>query len=119
MRQGSNMMTTLEGIGFDTKAGVAATGDDEDFYLELVADFQQDYLCRTGEIRCETNIESLARFAHDLKSVLRMLGEFSIASMTDEWEAALRNRTHSSEQQTMVCDALERFSRAMTGLKPS
>lgn len=104
-------MTVLERVGFDTEAGIAATGGDDAFYLELVRDFRRDYLENVLIIRHETDSAVLERVAHDLKGVLRMLGEARVAQMAEEWEASLRCKADCVREQAMVCDALERLSR--------
>lgn len=104
------MIAVLERLGFDTKAGIAATGGDADFYLELVRDFQHDYLARIAAIRHETDPTALARVAHDLKAVLRMLGETRIARMAEALETALRSDIRGAQDQAMLCDALEQIS---------
>lgn len=104
------MISLLERLGFDTKAGIAATGGDEAFYVELVRDFQSDYLDRVASIRDEMNVPALERIAHDLKGVLRMLGERRVAEMAERWEIALRSNAGCAREQTMVCDALEEIA---------
>lgn len=112
------MLSVLQRLGFDTTAGIAATGGDEAFYVELLHDFQADYLDRIAAIRGETDPAVLERAAHDLKALLRMLGETRVAQMAEQWEAALRGKSGGGGEQALVCDALERFSQALLSSAP-
>jgi HPt (histidine-containing phosphotransfer) domain-containing protein len=101
-------------LGFDTISGVAATGGDDDFYLQLIFAFQAEFLNDLQLNEANQDISTLKPWAHSLKGVLRTLGETRVAALVERFELTLAGGELDQGQLYVINGELKYFANVLT-----
>ena len=83
----------LRNMGVDTDTGMAYCADDPEFYEEMLAEFAEDGLIRSGDMARfmeALDWDNYAICAHSVKSSARMIGAAAISEQARVLEQAAR-----------------------------
>ena len=88
------LLTLLEGLGINTKTGIAHAAGDKEFYLELVSDYVKGFKERSAQLQGFYDSGSLGDYSilvHALKSNSNTLGIEDIGARAKDLEFASRD----------------------------
>ena len=88
------LLTQLEGLGINTKTGIAHAAGDKEFYLELVSDYVKGFKERSAQLQGFYDSGSLGDYSilvHALKSNSNTLGIEDIGEKAKDLEFASRD----------------------------
>ena len=80
-------------MGFNTDAGIAYCANDEDFYIEMLQTFAQEYEEKSEAIKADYDKKDITDYqirVHALKSTAKTIGADELSAMALEQETAAK-----------------------------
>ena len=90
---GAGRIEKLKDMGFNTDAGIAYCANDEDFYIEMLQTFAQEYEEKSEAIKADYDKKDIADYqirVHALKSTAKTIGADGLSAMALEQETAAK-----------------------------
>ena len=112
-------MEKLSDLGFNTKAGIGYCANDEDFYIEMLQTFADEYEEKSGLIKEDYEKKDIADYqirVHALKSTAKTIGADELSAIALEQENAAKAQDAGAIENG-VNALLEKYSEVVKNIK--
>ena len=118
-KNAADCIKELEEKGFNTKAGIGYCAGDEDFYIEMLKTFADEWSEKSETIRNDYESKNIADYqirVHALKSTSKTIGADALSAMALEQETAAKSGDTASIDNG-VSALLELYSDTVSKIK--